>query len=473
MTADLPALARQSRHFDAISPAMLILALSLFFALGLSNTADAVTSSTPTSLEREAVEAFDKTEYGTVLKLWQSLPPEATPSKPIMRLAFQSALKLGRPEEGLAIYERAIKNNQRDDLAWLRQLAISFLSASVRNPQEYIRIAAYTALAELGLPETRSILEDGLLDASPLVRARAAEGIDRAGLAGKSGALRRALQDDMLAVRIAAMTALSGATVSDIMPRLIEVARREDGPEAVFAYAALYKLGKKDMLVDITGAATLPNPETRMAALGVLGQLKESSTLAVLSQGVYDPEASVRAFAAGALGEFGRPEAVAPLTHALGDEHARVRGIAAASLGRIGIRDTRPLLQALTRDASMHVRASAVEGLLRLGDSSAFLVATDLARHPDPSVRAAAAQALSVTSDKQAVAILQTLLQDQQPQPRLFAAKALGKQAGSVLPLLKNSLHDSEAAVRLTAAGSLVQQIDQLTKSSPHRGRKG
>ena len=118
------------------------------------------------------------------------------------------------------------------------------------------------------------------------------------------------------------MNALSEAQVTDIIPQLIEVARTEDGPEGVFAYAALYRLGKQDMLVDITGAATLPDPETRMAALGVLGRLKHSSSLSVLSQGVYDPEPQVRAFAAGALGELGQPGAVAPLTHALGDENA-------------------------------------------------------------------------------------------------------------------------------------------------------
>ena len=67
------------------------------------------------------------------------------------------------------------------------------------------------------------------------------------------------------------MNALSEAKVTEIMPDLIEVARRDDGPEAVFAYAALYRLGKQDMLTDITGAATLPDPDVRMAALGVLG----------------------------------------------------------------------------------------------------------------------------------------------------------------------------------------------------------
>jgi HEAT repeat protein len=111
----------------------------------------------------------------------------------------------------------------------------------------------------------------------------------------------------------------------------------------------------------------------------------------------------------------------------------------------------------------MQVRASVIEGLLRLGDLSAVLLAADLARHPDPSIRAAAAHALAATSDKQAVAILQTLLQDQQPQPRLFAAKALGKSAAPVTPLLKKVLQDSDIAIRLAAAGSLLQQLRRST----------
>ncbi|WP_455376967.1 HEAT repeat domain-containing protein [Petrachloros mirabilis] len=452
---------------------MLYLILCSLLTIGAYHAATAATASNEKSLDREAGDAFNKADYASVLKMWQSIPPDAAPSKSFLRLAFQSALKLGHADDGLTLYERIAPPDQRDDFKALRQLSMSFLNAYVRDSREYIRIAAYTTLADLGLPETQAILEDGLLDSSPMIRARAAEGIDRAGLAAKSGPLRRALLDEMPPVRIAAMNALSTARVVEIKPRLIEVARTVDGPEAVFAYAALYKLGKQDSLRDITGATTLPDPETRMAAFGVLGTLKQPSSLAVLSQGVYDPDPSVRAFAAGALGDFGKPGAVAPLTHALGDESARVRGVAAASLGRLGIRDNRPLLHALTRDASLHVRAQAVEGLLRLSDTTAILVATDLARHPDPSVRAAAAQALGAASDKQAISVLQILLQDQQPQPRLFAAKSLGKVSGTVIPLLKKGLHDSEAAVRLTAAGSLIQQIDRMAKSSSRQGRKG
>jgi len=88
-------------------------------------------------------------------------------------------------------------------------------------------------------------------------------------------------------------------------------------------------------------------------------------------------------------------------------------------------------------------------------------------------VRASAAQALAAASDKQALSVLQTLLQDQQPQPRLYAAKTLGKLSLPVLPLIKKGLHDSDPAVRITAAGSLLNQLNSHTRSSSGRGRKG
>jgi len=453
------------------APLQLVLLFTVATIVASLSPSNAGTPTAPTgsALEREATDAFNRAEYDRVLKLWYSLPAEGTASKPLLRLAFQSSLKLGRPEEALPLYQRLVPTDQPDDSTLLRPLALSFLTSHVRDPQEYVRIMAYTLLAELGLPETQAVLEDGLLDASILVRARAADAIGKAGLAGKSGPLRRALSDAMPAVRIAAMNALSEANVTEIKPYLIEVARTDDGPESVFAYAALYRLGKQDMLTDITGAATLPDPEVRMAALGILGQLKRASSLSVLSQGVYDPEPSVRAFAAGALGDYGQAGGSGPLTHALGDDSARVRAVAATSLGRLGIRDNQPLLRALTRDADMLVRASALEGLLRLGDTSAIVLAADLAKHTNPSIRAAAAHTLAATSDKQAVEILQTLLHDQQPQPRLSAVKALGKVNAPVTPLLKQGLQDMDVTIRMAAAGSLLQQLRRPTVASTAR----
>lgn len=435
-------------------------ALLLFAATPLTGGVGQAAGAPETAASRDAkAEAlFKDGDYAAVTSIFQSLSPDRPPSKALSRLALLSYVRLGRTDEALAIYGRLNPAGQPHDAGLLRPLALSMITSRVRDSKEHVRIAAYTALSELGLPETAAVLEDGLLDSSVLVRARAAEAIGKAGLAAKSGALRRALNDEMPTVRIAAMNALGDANATDLTQRFIEIGRTEEGPEAVFAYAALYKMGQSDKLIDITGAATLPDPEVRMAALGVLGRLKRPASLAVLSQAVYDPNPSVRAFAAGALGECGAPAGVAPLTHAVGDDVAMVRGVAAGSLGRLGIKENRPLLQALTRDPSLHVRASAAEGLLRLGDASAILLAADLARHPDPSIRGAAAQALSATSEKQALSVLQTLLQDQQPLPRLMAAKALGKNKGAI-PLLVKGLQDTDEAVRIAAAGSLLQQL--------------
>jgi HEAT repeat protein len=120
----------------------------------------------------------------------------------------------------------------------------------------------------------------------------------------------------------------------------------------------------------------------------------------------------------------------------------------------------------------MQVRASAVEGLLRLGDTSAISLAADLAKHPDPSIRTATAHALGATADKEAVTILQALLQDKQPQPRLFAAKALGATGAPVMPLLKIALQDTDIAVRLAAAGSVLQQLRRSVPASKMRQPK-
>jgi HEAT repeat protein len=419
----------------------------------------------PSSTEARASAFFKAGDYAAVASLFQGLPAETTPSKELLRLALLSFVRLGRTDEALSLYRRLPQAGEAPDPALLRPLALGVITSRVRDPKEHVRIAAYTVLAELGLKETAAILEDGLLDSSVLVRARAAEAIGRAGLADKSGALRRALNDEMPTVRIAAINALGEAKAGDLKQRFLEIGRTEEGPEAIFAYAALYRLGQTDTLIDITNACTLPDAEVRMAALGVLGRLKRPASLAVLSQAVYDPNPSVRAFAAGALGEFGSPGAVAPLTHAVGDDMAMVRSIAAGSLGRLGIKENRPLLQALTKDPSVQVRASAAEGLLRLGDNSGILLAADLARHADPSIRGAAGHALSATSDKQALSILQMLLQDQQPLPRLMAAKALGRNSGPAMPLLLKGLQDSDEAVRITAAGSVLHQLARANPS--------
>jgi HEAT repeat protein len=449
-------------RFKRIAPWVVRIGLMIHLIMVPTYSAEA---GTPSTIESKATALFKTGDYPAVTALFQELPPDAKPTKEFLRLSLLSYVRLGRTDEALTIYTQVNQPGQPHDFSLLRPLALGVITSHVRDRKDHVRVAAYSALAELGLPETAALLEDGLLDPSVVVRARAAEAIGKAGLAAKSGALRRALRDGMPTVRIAAMTALGDANAFDVQQRFLDVSRTEDGPESIFASAALIKLGRSEKLSDITSAATLPDAESRMAALGVLGRLKRPASLAVLAQAVYDPDPSVRAFAAGALGEFGSPDGMAPLTHAIGDEMAMVRGVAAASLGKLGVKESRPLLMALTRDSDFHVRANVAEGLFRLGDPSAMSLATDLARHPDPSIRSAAAQALSASSDDQALTTLQSLLQDQQPLPRLMAAKALRKSRANAVPLLVKGLHDSDEVVRIAAANSLLQQLTRRSSS--------
>ncbi len=182
---------------------------------------------TPGSPEQEALSAFKNSDYDKVTRLLESVRAAREPSRRLIRLGFLSYLRLGRPEEALKLYPSLVPALQPDDSGLLRQLALSFITSRVRDPQEHVRIAAYTALAEIGDPETAPVLEDGLLDSSVLVRARAAEAIGKAGLAATSGALKRALHDDIPAVRIAALNAFAETKAPGVREEFTRRARRD------------------------------------------------------------------------------------------------------------------------------------------------------------------------------------------------------------------------------------------------------
>jgi HEAT repeat protein len=448
-------------------PSLNLVILSfLFLASALHQAVPASAKARPSSHKQTAspaAQAFDSGDYDQVIRLYQAARSEGgqSPSKDLSRLALRSYARLGRPEDAWPLYQLLFPDGSADDPSMLREIAWTTVTSRLRDPLEHIRLAAFAVLAESPTNEIGPLLEDSLLDPSVVIRAKAAEAIGRAKLTSGTGTLIRALDDRAPSVRIAAMTSLGELGVVSVRDRLVELARRDEGPESVFAAGALIRLGREDMLADVSAAATFPDPEIRMAALGVLGRLKRPGTLSVLTQAVYDPDASVRAFAAGALGEFGQKSGLSALTHALTDEDPRVRAIAATSAGRLGVPHIRSVLQPLLRDADDFVRASALEGLARAGDQDVLFTAAHLAKHTAPPVRAAVAQSLAVKGYKQAIPLLDQLLRDPQPQPRLAAARALGHVGGqAAIPALKKALQDSEPAVRITGGGGLLRVID-------------
>lgn len=432
--------------------------LVLLWIVASAFAAPAQPSAAPSSVQTDALRAFRAGRYDEVVRLLEHASPEQRFPPDVWRAGVRSALRLGRPDAALVFYGRLVPPGKPDEPGVLRELAFALVARYVRDAQEHLRIAAYTTLAEAADRAALPLFEDGLLDSSVMVRARAAEGLARIG--APDAALARALSDPAPSVSIAAMNALGATITPGLRATIVRLSRSEEGVLHIFALAALARMGQADAVEEIASEATLPNAELRMAAIGVLGQLKRPSSLPLLSQSVYDPDPSVRAFAAGALGDLGDPKGEPALLHALEDEDARVRGIAAASLGRLKLAGSRPVLRQAARDPVDLVRVGAVEGLLRLGDEEGLLLAADLAKHPDPSVRSATAQAVGQSGNRQAMQVVEALLKDQQPQPRLMAARAIGRLGGrTAVPLLKQALNDSDPAVRIAAAGGLLKVL--------------
>ena len=155
-----------------------------------------------TATEREATTLYQAGEYHRAIELLQKLPAGQEPGREVIRYGLLSQLKLGKPEEAWKLYPKLVATNQPDETAVLREIARGFILSRVRDSQEHIRIAAYTALAEMGEGETLPLLEDGLLDSSALVRARAAEAIGRLPPAEREARLRELSKSDKLSMLI-------------------------------------------------------------------------------------------------------------------------------------------------------------------------------------------------------------------------------------------------------------------------------
>ena len=153
--------------------------LTAAVTLCVAPTTPAHAAGASSTIESTANDLFKAGDYAAVTALFQTITPGTTVSNQLLRTCLLSYIRLGRTDEALAIYARLVPAGHRHDPALLRPLALTVITGHVRDRKEHVRIAAYSALAELGLPETAAILEDGLLDSSVLVRARAAEAIGK------------------------------------------------------------------------------------------------------------------------------------------------------------------------------------------------------------------------------------------------------------------------------------------------------
>ena len=422
---------------------------------------------TTLSIPKDAQKAFDKKQYDQVLEQLAKLEKEQSAAPDVRRLKIHSFLKLGNPKDALGEYDKLASALKQDEVSLLREVALGFIVVMVKDMREQMRGAAYTALKEIDSDDVVPYFEDGLSDGSGPVRALAAEGLGRSEAGRKSKKLRAAIEDQAGLVKALAVKALGRTGDPGVMSLVESAAKDELTVVRIAAYGALIRLGKKEVWTELLQAAASLNPEDRADAIRMMAELKDRRGAPIMMEALTDKQPSVRGAAARGLGHLRQQEARGQIEQLLKDPVPAVRESAAGGLAELGGAESAPALDRALSDGNFTVRASAIAALLQLGQpySTVAASAQSLAQQNDMAMRASVAYALGKATKANvpgAISLLTSLTADPLPGPKIVALRSLGHVGDrELVPLLKESLHDANDAVRATAAGALLHLLQQ------------
>jgi HEAT repeat protein len=436
----------------------IVLSLNAFFA-------SVVVAAAAEAVPKEIQALYDKRDYAKVLDEISKLDKDTSGRPDVRRLKIRSLLKLGNPKGALDEYDGLERSLKQDDLAMLREVAFGFIVVMVKDMREQMRGAAYTALKEIESEEAIPYFEDGLSDGSGPVRALAVEGLGRWEAGRRSPKLRSALEDQAGLVKARAVKVLGRSSDPSVIPLLEAASKDELNTVRIAAYGSLLKLGRKEAWEPLRQAAEAANPEDRAEALRAIAEAKDPRGAVIMADLLGYKQPSVRGAAARGLGHLGSMETREKIELLLRDPVPAVRESAATALAELGSRKSVPALIRALEDGQYTVRAAVAAALLQLDQSFDQVGPTlrGLAQQNDTAARAAAAHALgkaTKVNSPGAISLLESLAADPLPGPRVVALRSLGHIGNRTLvPLMKDSLHDENEAVRATAGGALLHVV--------------
>lgn len=405
---------------------------------------------------------YDTQEYQKAVEEIGKLSSDQAAAHDVRRIKIRSLLRLGKPKEALAEYDGLERALKKDDMFLLREIALGFVVAMMKDMREQMRGVAYTALKEWQSHEAIPFLEDGLSDGSGLVRALAAEGLAKLEDGRRSVRFRQALDDQAALVKEAVLKGLGKSGDASVVPLAEPLLLDPEVRVRVAAAEVLCRFSHTKGCALLQQSARAHNPDERNAAIRALVDLQGAQVLSILIEASQHKQPSVRGTAAMGLGNVPKPQALSALTRLLKDPLPPVRVAAAVSLGQLrGVDAVSPLRNAI-EDHDASVRAFVVGSLLEQGeqfDAVASAISV-LSNTKETAVRAALARALGRASEsnrKPARSVLESLMADTIPRVRIAAIKSVAKLEGmDALPILKKGLHDQDDAVRAAAGGGLL-----------------
>ena len=408
---------------------------------------------------------YDKKDYQKALDELDKLDPQTSSAPDVRRLKIRTLLKLGNPKDALTKYDELVQVLKHEDQSILREVSLGFVLILTKDMREQMRGAAYTALKEWHSPESIPFLEDGLSDGSGLVRALAAEGLAKLDEGRRSARFRKALEDQAVLVKEAALKGFAKSGDTSLIQLVEPLLQDSEVRVRVAAAEVLCNLKRPKDCDLLLQYAKAPNPDERTSAIRALVDRQSPEVLSVLIESSEHKQPSVRGAAAKGFAHVPTAEAVTALIRLLRDPLPPVRIAAAVSLGQLHGFDTRAPLNKALEDRDPAVRAFVIGALLEQGERYEVVAGPvqALINTREPAVRAAVARALghAVESNLEpARSALMLLVQDTVPRVRIAAIKSIATIGGvSAIPLLKQSLHDEDDAVRATAGGTLLKVV--------------
>jgi HEAT repeat protein len=158
------------------------------------------------------------------------------------------------------------------------------------------------------------------------------------------------------------------------------------------AEQALRAVGEGGVDALLLGVAH-PSRDARLAAIKVLGGLRDARAVGPLIGALADEDGTVVEWAATALGELKAPEAAAALVEVIQSRPEQLKACAAEAVVAVGAAAVQPLIDALAKDDA-EGRPQLVVALGRLGDASAIPTLVRRLWDKRRDVRSAAAVAL-------------------------------------------------------------------------------
>lgn len=324
------------------------------------------------------------------------------------------------------------------------------IQAAFKDASPAVRSEVFEALFGLGGPWAAKAAEKASSDASPAVRALAAERIPKSAVGGRGRLMGLLIVDKDAGVREAALASLSGADGAWATKALAEGLKADDPAfrKEVLNVIAIRKGERAGALAE---GLKDPDPAVRSASLGYLINQKKAVP-ADLRPLVGDPEREIAASALGALAALGDREGIKA---ALSSPHQEVRLQVVRLLSADPAGNAAALAGAL-KDESIEVRREAVAALVKAGKDGmpGLIVALD---DKDNALREGAASALERGKAIEARARMLAALGDPSPVVRLHALMYFISVGGPGLTgILERAACDESLELRSLALGRLM-----------------